>query len=121
MRGRGGELGAQRGAIRRSLRPLLPARRRAPPAEAPPSTAPRFSRGPRRLRFPPSLDPPPRAVCYALLALSARLLVDATSDMVVSYRPQLLYSNVSPKLRIQGQGFKGALARLGRKAEGLVL
>ena len=56
MRGRGGELGAQRGAIRRSLRPLLPARRRAPPAEAPPSTAPRFSRGPRRLRFPPSLD-----------------------------------------------------------------
>ena len=29
-------------------------------------------------------------------------------ELSIAYRPQLLYSNVSPKLRIQGTGFTGA-------------
>lgn len=46
-----------------------------------------------------------RVSCYALAALC--LATATAQDLSIAYRPQLLYSNVSPKLRIQGTGFTG--------------
>ena len=55
----------------------------------------------------PHLCSPRCAVsCYALAALC--LATATAQELSIAYRPQLLYSNVSPKLRIQGTGFTGA-------------
>lgn len=60
----------------------------------------------RYLTHPHLYSPRCAVSCYALAALC--LATATAQDLSIAYRPQLLYSNVSPKLRIQGTGFTGA-------------